>query len=418
MWFKSAQSGRRISFKIAVILIIAVFVGGVALGGNTFWLDGRIQSRDWIQTTPQPGTVENLGGGLPTYLTKDVDFNLFWEVWDLVRSKYYQKDVPDTKLFYGSLAGIVASLDDPYSVFLTPTDTTEFENEIKGSFEGIGAEIGMKDNNLTIISPLPDSPAIKAGLRPKDIIVEINGKDASAMSLDQAISQIRGKKGTKVNLLIYREGFSSPKEFIIVRDAIVVKSVTWEQKGNVAHIKMRQFNDDTLPLFEGIIAEIAKNSGIKGIILDLRNNPGGYLQSAIDIAGEWIDSETVVSEKLRSGEEIKHRSERKARLDKYPTVVLVNGGSASASEIVAGALQDLSFAKIVGEKTFGKGSVQDLTQLEDGSSVKLTIAKWFTPKGRSIDEAGIEPDIEIELTDEDYNKDRDPQLDKAMELLK
>ncbi|HNZ73601.1 MAG TPA: S41 family peptidase, partial [bacterium] len=244
------------------------------------------------------------------------------------------------------------------------------------------------------------------------------GQTTEGMGVDEAVSLIRGPQGTAVTLLVYREGQSSSKEISITREAINIKSVEWEiRSDNIAYLKIRQFNEMTMPLFNDAVLDILSRPDIRGIILDLRYNPGGYLQTAIDVSGEWINGKLVVSEKLRDGSEILHNSTKKARLDAYQTVVLVNAGSASASEIVAGALQDWGEGVIVGEKTFGKGSIQDLNNLSDGSSVKLTVAKWFTPQGRSIDDEGIEPDVAVEMIEADYDQFRDPQLDKAVEII-
>ncbi len=293
-----------------------------------------------------------------------------------------------------------------------------FKEELEGNFEGVGAEIGIRNNILTVIAPLPDTPAFKAGLKPKDMILEIDGQTTEGMGVDEAVSLIRGPQGTAVTLLVYREGQSSSKEISITREAINIKSVEWEiRSDNIAYLKIRQFNEMTMPLFNDAVLDILSRPDIRGIILDLRYNPGGYLQTAIDVSGEWINGKLVVSEKLRDGSEILHNSTKKARLDAYQTVVLVNAGSASASEIVAGALQDWGEGVIVGEKTFGKGSIQDLNNLSDGSSLKLTVAKWFTPQGRSIDDEGIEPDVAVEMIEADYDQFRDPQLDKAVEII-
>lgn len=418
--FGKIKQVKQVSVWLLIILMILSFGGGLAFGNSSVFGGGQeiIRGADPTATSTF-GSLTGKDGQIPSYLTKNVDFNIFWETWNLIKDKYYEKNVPETQLFYGALYGLVASLGDPHSVFFTPQDATDFQDELKGSFEGIGAEMAIRDNQITVVAPLPDTPSFKAGLKPKDVVLEIDGQSTKDMALDKAVSLIRGKKGTTVKLLIYRDGFEKPKEFPIVRDAITVKSVSWEFKNNnIAYIKVRQFNDDTMPLFGDAIIDIFKQKEIKGIILDLRSNPGGYLQSAIDMAGEWVDGQVVVSEKLRSGEKIEHQASREARLGDIKTVILVDGGTASGSEIVAGALQDYGKATIVGEKTYGKGSVQDLTELPDGSSVKLTIAKWFTPKGRSIDEVGIEPDIKVGLTEKDYNGGLDPQMDKALELLK
>lgn len=411
----------RVSVWLATIAILLSFTAGVYAGGqaDVFGSTGGqevIKGADPSVASSSSSVIKQ-DGKVPDYLVKDANFDLFWQVWKLVQDKYYDKNVPDTQLFYGAVSGIVASLNDPYSVFMTPTDSAQFQEDLKGNFEGIGAEISSKAGVLVIVSPLPDTPAIKAGLKPKDIIVKINGTSTEGMSTDAAVKLIRGQKGTKVILSIFRDGFTQPKDFEIVRDAINVKSVSWEFKGDVAIVKVRQFNDDTYPLVDQAINEM-RSRGVKKLVFDLRNNPGGYLESAIDISGEWVVGQPVVKERLRDGSETAHAPTTATRLNDYQTIVLINGGSASASEIVAGALQDYGLAKIVGEKSFGKGSVQELESLPDGSSLKLTIAKWFTPKGRSIDEQGISPDLEVKLTEEDFNKDRDPQMDKALELLR
>lgn len=413
-----------IALWMGLLFGFLAFTGGVfAGGGGGQFFDAQviIKGADSVYaTSSDSGNVTNTEIVLPNYLQKDVDFSLYWKTWSIIKNKFYDKNIIDTKLFYGSLSGLVSSLDDPYSVFMTPTDVDEFQKDLEGSFEGVGMEIAVKNNQLIVVSPLDNSPAMKAGLRPKDLIIKINDSSTENMNATQAAKLIRGPKGTTVKFLIYREGVKDIQEIEVVRDVINVKSLTWEYKinGSVIWIKVRQFNDDTMPLFDKAIKEIVSKKNIKGIILDVRNNPGGYLGTAINMAGEWSGDQIVVSEKNRDGKETKHIANSIPRLKNYKTIVLVDAGSASASEIVAGALQDWGLATIIGTKSFGKGSVQDLNNLPDGSQIKLTIAKWFTPNGRSIDEHGIEPDVKIDLTEEDYNKDFDPQLNKALELLK
>jgi len=421
-----------LSWWLAVVLLLAGLGGGILIGENLSPITpekiiikggaaNTTGTTSVINSTVTPTIIPSSTlTTLPAYLKKDVDFQLYWDTWNTLKNKAFDKNIPDTKLFYGSLEGMVASLADPYSVFMTPTDATQFQQDLQGNFEGIGAEIAVKNNQLVIVSPLEDSPAMKAGLRPKDWILKINGTSTDGMSSSEAVSLIRGPAGTKVTLTIYREGFAAPQDFTITRAAINVKSVSGEYLagGIIAHIKVRQFNNDTMSLFDSAISNILSKPSVKGVILDLRGNPGGYLDSAVQMAGEWDGQAVVVSEKDRNGITTDHQAMEAPRLAGYKTVILVDGGSASASEIVAGALKDWGKATIVGMKTFGKGSVQDLTQLADGSQIKLTIAKWFTPKGTSIDEQGIEPDVKVDLTLEDYNNDRDPQLDKAVELLR
>jgi len=299
----------RVPFWLSFVFILLAFVLGLALGGNISLQKGQsiIKGLNPNATTSS-GIVKNQEGEIPEYLTKDVDFNLFWDVWNTVKNESFEENLPDTQLFYGALSGIVASLGDMHSIFFTPENTEEFNQELDGKFEGIGAEIGMRNNILTVIAPLDDSPALKAGLQPKDLILEIDGVKTDTMSLTKAVSLIRGQRGTAVILTVYREGFMEPKKFTIIRQAITVKSLELEFKdNNIAYIKIRQFNDQTVPLFSEAVVEILKKPEIKGLILDLRYNPGGYLQGAIDVAGEWVDGEVVVKEKLRGGEELKRR---------------------------------------------------------------------------------------------------------------
>ena len=354
---------------------------------------------------------------------KDVNFNLYWEVWKRLQTKHISKPVSDGALFYGSLSGLAASLDDPYTVFLPPQKAERFAQDLAGSFSGIGAEIGVKGGIIVVIAPLPDSPAEKAGLQAGDKIFKINNEETATMTLDDAVNKIRGPQGSTVKLSIIRDGFSEAKEFNIVRDVIKIKSVSWKTlsskpggQENVGYIKISHFNEDTAEGFEQAVRALtAKN--VDQLVLDLRNNPGGFLDTAVRVASEWIKNGPVVIEKFSDGRIEKYLRNGHSRLAGLKTVVLVNQGSASGSEIVAGALQDYGQATIVGEKTFGKGSVQELETLPDGSAVKLTVAKWYTPQGLSIDEHGIAPDIDIDRTDEDYDNDRDPQLDAAIKFL-
>ena len=393
---------------LAIILIIASFLGGMIIGGR---------KNLPIEIAKEEGGQVLDKGKLPPYLSKDVKFDLYWDVWNLVKERYIEQPVVDTNLFYGSLAGIVASLGDPYSVFLDPETSKKFSEELGGTFEGIGAEIGIKNNRLTIIAPLSGSPAEKAGLKAGDKIFAIDGVDTTGIALDYAVNLIRGPKGTEVTLTISRNGADELQDIKLMRNVIAIKSVELTMKDNIAYLKLSYFNEDTAADFDQAVKEILiKNP--KGIILDMRNNPGGFLDTAIGVASEWIKDQTIVTEEFGNKEKNDYPATGRARLKDYKTVVIVNGGSASGSEIVAGALQDYKKATLIGEKTFGKGSVQELEELKDGSAIKITVAHWLTPNGRSINEQGISPDIEVKLTKEDYNADHDPQMDKALELLK
>lgn len=368
------------------------------------------------QKLTRVGVVLNKGA-ISEDFSHDVDFNQFWEVWNMVRTKYVKQPVSEVKLFYGALRGMVAALEDPYSVFFEPVTAKKFSQELAGTFDGIGAEVGIKNERVTIISPLPESPAERAGLRPGDIVLAIDDTDTAGMTIDVAVSKIRGPKGTKVKLSIGRSGIKTPIEVTIQRAPIVVKSVRVSFNGDIAIIKISSFADDTERSWDKAVREVlAKNP--KALIIDLRSNPGGYLDAAVTVTGEWIKDDVILIERMADGSERPYKSNGRARLVGIPTIVLINEGSASGSEIMAGALQDYGQARLLGKKTFGKGSVQDYQQFRDTSALKLTIAEWLTPKKRFINKEGIKPDIEVELTEEDYNANRDPQLDKALELLK
>jgi len=351
---------------------------------------------------------------------QDVDFDLFWEAWNLINEKYVDTTKLDRKkMIYGAISGMIKAIGDPFSSFMNPEESKQFSQDLEGVFEGVGIEIGIKNDILTVISPIEESPAAKAGLRAGDKILKIGDALTTDMSIDEAVSKIRGPKGTEVSLIIMRNGDSDPKEIKIIRDTISVKSVKLEWKENdIAVVKISKFGDDTVSVFNQAANQIISKN-VKGVILDLRNNPGGYLEAAVDISSKFIPkNKIVVSEEERSGNKKDYLASGNSILEGLPVVVLVNSGSASASEITAGALRDVLGAKLVGKKTFGKGSVQELEKLSGGSSIRITIARWLTPNGEYIMEKGIEPTVEVDLTDEDYNNDRDPQMDKALEIIK
>jgi len=402
------QKPKKHPFKILVIVFFVLTLTLLGFcAGYLFGLEGYTRSISTKQLLQNYPDVSQL----------DLDFDLFFDTWSYIKSNYIEENITDDQLFYGALAGLVASLKDPYSVFLEPEIAEKFDEELSGTFEGIGAEIGIRKDQLTIIAPLSSTPADRAGLRPGDKIIAIDGENTYGIALDEAVNKIRGPKGEEVVLTIFREGVEEPFDVGIIRDKIDIVSVEWQEKdGNIAHIEVRYFNGDTLDEFNKVAVEVNEKNP-KGIILDLRNNPGGFLGTAIEISGAWVEDDVVVYEKRRDGYQQGHRANGRAIFKDIPTVVLVNIGSASGSEIVAGALQDYEIATIVGEQTFGKGSVQDLRKLKDGSSIKLTIAEWLTPSGTNINDEGITPDVEVELTREDFENDLDPQLDKAIEIL-
>jgi carboxyl-terminal processing protease len=405
------RARKYVGVYITIILLFLAFGSGILAG--RFWQMKK-------QVTDDSGNVEitkvlNMNRSLNK--TNSVDFSQFWDVWDKLKKRYVDES-KETELFYGAMQGLVSSLEDPYSMYLPPKDAYEFSKGLSGKFEGIGCEIGIKNKQLSVVSPLPDSPAEKAGLRPGDFIIAVNGTSTLGMDINTAVLMIRGKSGTEVVLKIVRDGLDKPKDIKIIRAKINIPAVLYSMKDNkIAYLRIMQFNGATKRDFDKYVKKL-KSDGAKGVVLDLRSNPGGYLQSAVDVVSQWAKrGEIVVSQKGRSisGSELK--SNGPAMLAGLKTVVLVNRGSASASEIVAGALQDYNYAKLIGEKTYGKGSVQDFEVLPDGSALKLTVAEWFTPKGNNINKTGVKPDIEIK---EEWSKQKvgeDKILDTALKLF-
>lgn len=349
-----------------------------------------------------------------------VDFAVFWDAWNVVQKKYVDRQELDTQeLVYGAIDGLVKAVGDPYTVFLKPKESEEFQQQISGTFSGVGIEIGIRKDILTVISPIKDTPAFKAGLLAGDKILKIDDKSTEGMKLDEAVKLIRGSKGTQVRLTVTRDGLKEAKEYTITRDNIKIPAVDWKiVDGNVAYVEIFTFNKNVDSEFKKAAEEIAKSPARK-IILDLRNNPGGLLDSAVNIAGYFLDNDGLVTiERFAEGKDNEFRATPNGLLKNYPVIVLINKGSASASEILAGALKDNRGVLIVGETSFGKGSVQEVVDLPKKASLKVTIAKWLTPKGHSINDNGIKPDVEVERTEEDVQSERDPQLDKARELIK
>jgi carboxyl-terminal processing protease len=350
-----------------------------------------------------------------------VDFSLFWDAYNKLHQNFVNPDaIVDKKIVYGAIAGMAKSTGDPYTAFFDPQEAKVFEEDLAGSFDGIGIEVAVKKDQLTVVSPLKGTPSYNARIKSGDVIVKINGKNASDISTDQAVNMIRGKKGTDVTLTIFREGFKELKDFKITRDTIKINSIDWELKNeDVAVIHIHQFDQTLSADFKKAAFEIIK-SPAKKIVLDVRDNPGGYLEVCQDIAGWFLQHGQLVTieDFGKDKEKQEYRTQGNASFAKYPVVMLINKGSASASEILAGALRDNRGVTLIGEKSFGKGSVQEVLPLRDGLSlIKITIAKWLTPKGNSISEVGLSPDVAIPKTDADAQANKDPQLDKALEIV-
>lgn len=352
--------------------------------------------------------------------TSKEDFAIFWDAWQQIQNSYLRAgEVKSGEMIYGAAKGLVGSLDDPYSIFMDPAEARRFGEDINGNFGGIGAEIGLKNEQIVIIAPLKGSPAEKSGFMSGDKLYEINASSTMGMSINEAVKKIRGPKGTGVTFLVGRTGREKPLTIKVVRDTIKIPVVEWVMKeGTIAHIQFYTFSEDSAALVRKALQE-AQVAGAKGIVLDMRNNPGGYLDAAVAIAGYFVDAgTTIVFEEFRNGKRDTFLSQGTPIVKGMPLVILLNGGSASASEILAGALKDALGTQIVGEKSFGKGTVQELTALRGGAEIKLTIAHWILPKGAQIDKNGIVPDVEVKFTDADREKKRDPQLDKALEIVK
>lgn len=384
----------------------ALFFGGYLYGRGPELL-GNARAQSVFGTTVT----------VPADIAQDVDFDLFWQVWSLVREKYVDQPVADKDIFYGALQGLLYGLHDPYSTFFTPEMAEDFSQELSGSFFGIGAELGLSDAGaLVVVAPIADTPADVAGVRAGDLIIAIDGTDTAGMTVSEAVGYIRGEKGTPVTLMLLSEGDTDSHSVTITRDEIHNDSVkVTVRPDGIGVVSISVFGDDTISGFAKA-ADTLEQAQVKGIVLDLRNNPGGYLEAAIALSGYWTGDKTVVQEEVR-GERTELPGDGDARFAGIPTVILVNGGSASASEILSGSLQDYGLATLIGEQTFGKGSVQELQDFPDGSAVKITVARWLTPKGRSIDKQGIAPDQEVALTVDDYHAKLDPQLDAAIRFF-
>jgi carboxyl-terminal processing protease len=385
---------------ISVLIITAVFVSGIQFGRGAWTVNFVFKT-----TVPANKT-------LPDRL----DYSGVNDVYQALKSKYDGK-LDLNALMTGMKKGLVDAAGDPYTTYLDTTEAKDFKEQLNGSFDGIGAELSKQGNNIIVISPISGYPAEKAGLKSKDIIAEIDGQDASGLSVDEAVKRIRGAKGTSVKLTIIRDG-QQRLDITIVRDTITIPSVEYKiLDDNLGYIKISRFSDDTVGLVDKAAAEF-KLKPVKGIILDLRNDPGGYLNTAVSVSNQWLKDGQLILEEKRADKVVQSFSAQgDGQLVGIPTVILINEGSASASEITAGALKDNKAATIIGVTSFGKGSVQEFDSFKGGDVLKVTVARWYTPSGKNIDKEGIEPNFKVILTDEDLKNNNDKQLEAAKSQL-
>lgn len=398
----TTEERKKILSKIlSAFLVIMIFLGGIFIGRQS-----------------SAGTQMTSGDLLS--VSENKDLNQFWKVWKLLNDKYPFKDkIPsDDDRLYGAIGGMVDSFNDPYTMFFPPKEAKLFADEVKGEFSGVGMEVTQKDGLLTVISPLKGSPAEKAGILPGDILVKINGTTTENMNVDEAISQIRGKEGTTVKVTVARKDKNELIDITITRATIAVPIVDTKTTGDVFIISLYSFSENSSKLFTEALQKFT-DSGLKKLVIDLRNNPGGYLDSAVDIGSYFIPQGKIIVRENQGNDspELVYRSHGTdmSLPSGLKTIVLMNSGSASASEILAGALSEHGAADIVGSQSFGKGSVQELIPLSDGSSVKITVAKWLTPNGVSISEKGITPKYPV--TEKPTEKNTDPVMQKALTLL-
>jgi len=388
-----------------IIFVILVFVFGVWVGQNAVLPFGERTALINISNKKAPSEVQ-------------VDFSPFWNVWEKITADYLDRAKLDPqKLLYGAISGMVNAVGDPYTVFLDPDENRQFALSLSGTYEGVGIELDIRDNKLVVVAPIDGSPAAKAGVRAGDAILQINGTDTSALTIQEAVNKIRGKAGTSVKLQLSRDG--KVFDVTLTRAAITIKSVEFTDLGaGVAQVKITRFGDNTEKEWGEAVNKVA-TAGFNKVVLDLRNNPGGLLETAIVVIGDFVPKGTAaVLEEDSSGRRTSLATEKDPRLTGVKLVILINKGSASASEIVAGALRDDLHTKLVGETSFGKGTIQKPENLPDGSGLHITIAKWLTPSGFWVHKVGLEPDYEVKLTDADIAAKADPQLAKAIELLK
>lgn len=406
-----------------IIVVILSFILGWQLGHKDYSLKWK-NFRPYVNVTNQRNLKNT-----------SLDFKLFWETWDLVSSKYIEKAAIDPqKLYYGAISGMVAAVGDPYTVFLPPQSQKATKEQLSGSFDGVGIQLGYnKDKRLVVIAPLKGTPAYNAGVESGDMILKIDDKDAANLALPEAVNSIRGLKGSIVELTLLGEDDSKPRQIKITRDTIVIKSVEYEPKNTksnkkIGYIRLSSFNEKTKSEWNEVVGQAMKDD-VKGVAIDVRNNPGGFLEAAVYVSSEFLEGGDVAIQENAQGERQSYKVVRVGKMLQMPLVVLINKGSASASEIFAGAIMDRKRGDVIGESSFGKGTIQSAEDLAENTGIHITTAKWLTPNGNSVHGVGISPDIKVESVDvttkgtpalpnsNGSTDKQDPQLEEALEVL-
>lgn len=406
---RSGSFGRAFPFALISIFVL------LSVGAFGYYFGAQSATREVDRVIGLANKEQLIG-------STDVDFGAFWKAWNVINDRFVSSTTTDDQAkVYGAIAGLASSLGDPYTQFFPPVEKKEFDEEVSGQFEGVGMEIGIKEEILTVVAPLKGNPAERAGIKPGDKILKIDETLTTGMNVDEAIKRIRGTKGTTVKLLLFREGVTDPFDVSIVRDVITVPTVeTIARKDGVFVIRVHSFSGVVVNQFREALREFVVSEN-KNLIIDLRANPGGYLEASVEMASWFLpQGEIIVSEDrgTRDGAEVYRSRGYNVFGDDTKVVVMIDEGSASASEIFAGALHDHNRATLVGKTSFGKGSVQELVPITEDTALKVTIARWLTPNGVSISKNGIVPDIEVTLTKEDLEAKRDAQLEAAAEYLK
>ncbi len=408
-----------IGLLAGLLLASTFFAGGVAFGSALPALTGErapmLEALPDLFAPAGPAATRT-----PSPAPEDLQslFAPFWQAWDIVHEQFVDQPLDDTKLMQGAIRGMLQALDDPHTAYMDPYEFEQANIPLEGEYEGIGAWVDPDAEYLTIVAPMPDSPAEKAGMLPGDEIVAVNGEDMTGVDGNLVIRKVMGPAGTEVRLTVRREGEPELLEFVITRASITIPSVEGEMlEEGIAYVRLYTFGERTTRDLRATLRDLLKEDP-KGLILDLRGNGGGFLDTAVEVASQFIPKGSILVERFGDGTEQVYRAQRGGLATDIPLVVLIDGGSASASEIVAGAIQDLGRGLLVGETSFGKGSVQNWIPLSGNQgAVRVTIARWYTPNGRLIQQQGLEPDVAVEITEEDIKAGRDPQLEKAIELL-